>query len=67
MTVESPHGVVGSPCGIVANVLDCDIVISEFQLHLCNYIHFQTDSLNPKKKGKIVPLLSFEKDGFGIK
>ena len=25
----------GSPCGIVANVLDCDIVVSEFKLQSC--------------------------------
>ena len=25
----------GSSCGVVANVLDCDIKVSEFKLQLC--------------------------------
>ena len=33
------------PCGIVANVLECKIVESEFELHLRNYIHFWINSL----------------------
>ena len=35
----------GSPSGVVANVLDYDIVVSEFKLQLCYYIHFQTNTL----------------------
>ena len=30
---------------VVANVLNCDIVVSEFELKSCNYVHFQTNSL----------------------
>ena len=32
----------GGPHTVVANLLDCDIVISKFQLQSCYYIHFQT-------------------------
>ena len=32
----------------MANVLDCDIVVSEFEIHSRNYVHFRTYSL---KKG----------------
>ena len=35
----------GSPCDIVVNVLDCDIVVSEFELHFRCYIHFRTNNL----------------------
>ena len=31
--------------GVVANVLDCDIVVSEFALQSYYYIHFQTNTL----------------------
>ena len=27
-----------------ANVLDCDIAVSEFELQLCNEVHFQTNT-----------------------
>ena len=35
----------GSPHSIVNNMLDCDIVVSKFKLQLCQYIHFQTNTL----------------------
>ena len=41
----------GSPCGVLANVLDCDIIVSEIELQSCYYIRFQTNtvgkSMNP--------------------
>ena len=39
------QGVWGGPCGVVAYVLDCDIIISKFKLQSCYYIHFQTNIL----------------------
>ena len=30
----------GNPHGAVDKVLDCDIVVSEFELQSCYYIHF---------------------------
>ena len=48
----------GNPCGIVANVLDYDIIVNQFKLHLCYYVHFWTNilgkgmnSLNPLAVG----------------
>ena len=35
----------GSPLGIVANVLDCDIVVSEFEIQLRDYFYFRTNTL----------------------
>ena len=34
-----------SPHGIVANVLDCDIVVSKFELQSLYYVHFRTNTL----------------------
>ena len=33
------------PCGVVANVLDCNIVVSKFELQSCYYIHLWTNTL----------------------
>ena len=30
---------------VVANVLDCDIVVSGFKLQSCYYVHFWTNTL----------------------
>ena len=35
----------GSPRDIVANVRNCDIVMSEFERRSCNYVHFRTNTL----------------------
>ena len=34
-----------NPCDIVANVLECDLIVSEFELQSRYYIHFQTNTL----------------------
>ena len=33
---------------LVANVLDCDIVLSEFKLQACNYVHLRTNTIGKK-------------------
>ena len=33
----------GSPCDVVANVLDCRLEVSEFDLLSSSYVHFRTD------------------------
>ena len=64
----------GSTCGEMAKVLDCGLEVSEFELQSCYYVHFRTNTfekaMNPlilRAVGKIVSLLFFYKDGFGIK
>ena len=55
------------PHGEVANVLDCDIVVSEFELQLRYYIHFRTNThggkvwlpLSSPAMCQILPLLFF--------
>ena len=36
---------VGNPRGVVVNMLDCDIVVSEFELQSHSYVHFRTNTL----------------------
>ena len=40
-----------SPSGLMANVLDCNILVSEFQLRLRYYVHFRIkttgEGMNP--------------------
>ena len=59
---------------VVVNVLGWGIVVSEFELQSCYYVHFRTNTLgkgmNPLvllAMGQIVALLFLSKDGFGIK
>ena len=33
----------GSPCGFLANVMNCDTEISEFELQSCYYVHFRSN------------------------
>ena len=59
----------------MANVLDCSIVESEFELQLPYYVHFRTNTLGKGMKhfipsfvvGQIALLLYFYKDHIGIK
>ena len=46
----------GSLRSVVANVLDCDIVVRVFQLQLRYYIHFLTNTLG-KGMNLLIPLL----------
>ena len=57
----------------MANVLDCDIVVCEFELQSRYYVHFRIYTLGkgmnpfiPSAMDLIVPLL-FNEVGFGIK
>ena len=45
-----------SPCGIVVNMLDCNIVVSQFKLQLPYHIHFQTNTLRKSMKPFILSL-----------
>ena len=64
----------GCPRGVMVKAMDCGIVVSEFVLQSCYYIHFWANTLgkgmNPlilPAMGEIVPLLFFLENGFGIK
>ena len=67
-------GSLGFSLGEMVKAMDCGIVASEFVLQSRYYVHFRANTLgkdmNPlilPAMGQIVPLLSFEKVGFGIK
>ena len=45
---------VGTPYGIVANILDFDIVVSNFRLHSHYYVHFWTHTLR-KSMNVLIP------------
>ena len=55
----------------MANVLDSDILESQFELQSCSYIHFRTNTFvkgkSPLNYPGMVSLLFFFKDGLGIK
>ena len=57
----------------MANVLDCDIVVSDCKLQSCTYVHFldnytwkRYELLYPPAMVWIAPQLTSSKDGFGI-
>ena len=64
----------GSPYGVVANVLDSDLVVSEFEFQSRYYIHFRTSALEKGMNLLLHPAMSwiislpyFYNDDFGIK
>ena len=60
-----------SPCSLVDNVQDCDIIVSEFKFQLRCYVHLWTNTLrkdtNLSAIDWVVPLLFFYNAVFGIK
>ena len=57
--------------GVVANELDCDIVVTKFELQSLYCVHFRTNTLGkgmnyliPLVMGYRIPLMFFYKDGF---
>ena len=64
----------GCPRGVLVKAMDSEIIVSEFVLKSCYYVHFRTSTLGKGMKplilpgmGEIVPLLFFEENGLGIK
>ena len=74
LTNKDLHTSARCPHGVMVKTLNCGIIVSEFKLQLCYYVHFQTNTLgkgmNPlilPAMGYIASLLFFWKDCFGIK
>ena len=44
-----------SPHDVVANMLDCDIIVNKFKLHSCYYVHFQANTLGKGMNILILP------------
>ena len=47
----------GIPCGVRVNILSHDLVLSGFKHQLCNYVHFQANSLEKVMNPLIPPEL----------
>ena len=47
-----------SPCGVVANALDCNIIVSEFKLGLLHYDPFWTNTLGKCMKPLYLSVMS---------
>ena len=62
-----PNKIGGNPDDMMVNVLDCDIVVSEFMHQSLYYIHFQIHTLRESMNPFIPPAMLFYKDWFGIK
>ena len=45
-----------SPCGIVANMRDCDFLVSEFEIHYFYNVHFRTFTLEKNMNPLILQL-----------
>ena len=63
---SNPKNLWGCPRGVMVKAMDCGIVVREFVLQSCYYVHFRANTLgkgmNPlilPAMGKIVPLLFF--------
>ena len=55
-----PHtNVMRSPCDIVANLIDHNIVVSEFEFQMCCCIHFQINTLGKGMNTLIPPPTSY--------
>ena len=45
----------GRLCGIMTNMLDCGLGVSEFDLQSCNYVYFRTNALRKDMNPFILP------------
>ena len=48
---------VGYPCGVMVNVLESKIIVSEFELKLHYYFHFRTNTLGKGMEPLILPAM----------
>ena len=45
------------PCFVMANVLDCGIVVSDIKFQLCYYVHFRTNNLGKDINPFVPPVM----------
>ena len=48
---------VGCPHGVMVKALDCEMLLSEFELQLCYYIYFRTNTLEKVMNPLILPAM----------
>ena len=56
----------GFPRGVMVKAMDCGIVVREFVLQSCYYVHFRANTLGKGMNPFILPAM-FLKNDFGIK
>ena len=60
-TIENIQGLhfnrVRNPSEVVADMLDCDIVVSESEIQSCNYVQFWTNTLRKGMNPLIPPAM----------
>ena len=47
----------GCPHGVMVKVMDCGIIVSEFVLQSCYYVHFWTNTLGNGMNPLILPAI----------
>ena len=47
----------GCPRGVIVKAMDCEIVVSEFELQSCYYVHFRTVILRKGMNPLILPAM----------
>ena len=55
-TLQTESG--GVPCGVMVKALDCTIVVRDFKLQSCYYVHFWTNTLGNVMNPLILPSMS---------
>ena len=50
-----PRGVWGCPRGVMVKAMNCGIVVREFVLQSCYYVHFQANTLGKGMNPLILP------------
>ena len=51
------HNRLGCPCGVMVKVLNCGIVVREFELKSCYCVYFQTNILGKGMNPLILPAM----------
>ena len=44
-------------CGVMIKVMNCGIVVSEFEIQSCYYVHYRTNTLGNGRKPLILPAM----------
>ena len=52
------NNVLGCPCSVMVKAMDCEIVVSEFELLSRYYVHFRTNTLGKGMNPLILPAMA---------
>ncbi len=57
MVLLNPELGGGCPRGVMVKAMDCEIVVSEFEIQSRYYVHFRTNTLGKGMKPLILPVM----------